>query len=123
MSAAGPCGSYTLTLKWLKEHSQERIRCPGGNVIISFFDNNQVNKVIENVIYLWNFEHTCMYNLRLIFFLQILKVIGRKWRVKIDDFKAESSVITAVIHMVTDDNIQTRADYSPSSWQKFDTHY
>lgn len=81
VSAASPSGSYTLTLKWLKAHSQERIRCPGDNDIISFSTfNNQV--------------------------------IGRKWRVK-TDFKAESSVITAVVHMVTDDNIQTRADYSP----------
>lgn len=73
------------------------------------------------IIYLYIYEHTCIYNPRLVFSLQILKVIGRKWRVK-TDFKAESSVITSVIHMMTDDNIQTRADCSPSSWQKFDTN-
>lgn len=53
MSAANPSGSYTLTLKWLKAHSQERVRCPGDNDIISFFDNNQVNKIFENVYYLF----------------------------------------------------------------------
>lgn len=73
------------------------------------------------IIYLYKYEHTCIYNPRLVFSLQILKVIGRKWRVK-TDFKAESSVITSVIHMMTDDNIQTRAHYSPSSWQKFDAN-
>lgn len=48
MSPASPSGSYTLTLKWLKAHSQERIRCHGDNNIISFFDNNQVNKVLSS---------------------------------------------------------------------------
>lgn len=53
----------------------------------------------------------------LIFSLRILKLIGRKLRVK-NDFKSECTVITAVVHMMTDDNLQASTDCSPSSWQK-----
>lgn len=47
VSADRPSGSYTLTLKWLKAHGKERIRCLGDNDIISFFANNQVNKFLK----------------------------------------------------------------------------
>jgi hypothetical protein len=52
VSACSPGGSYTMVLRWLNDHSMEKIDFPQDTDVISFFDNNQVcyNKAISPLL-------------------------------------------------------------------------